>query len=153
MTSDRKLSEDQTARMRASLTDALDRDGGLYLTTDAPHDMRALLDEVDRLRARLASFDFEDCVSIGSQQVRIDALEDEAARLRAENTAQAERIAAVAELHRPVNHRGMQACNACTSLDVLMQTMSGRGRRGVEHPCPTRRALGLVQDREGQADA
>jgi len=47
-----------------------------------------LEDEVDRLRARLASFDFEDCVSIGSQQVRIAALEDELSRLRAENTTQ-----------------------------------------------------------------
>ena len=52
------------------------------------HDIHRLLDEVDRLRARLASFDFEDCVSIGSQQVRIDALEDELSRLRAENTTQ-----------------------------------------------------------------
>lgn len=47
------------------------------------------------------------------------------------------------EIHRPVNHRGIQVCNACTSLDVLMQTMSGRGRRGVGFPCPTARALGL----------
>ena len=112
----------------------------------------SLLRWVDRLRTQLRNS--EQCAVRELQaQIRADEFEDEADRLRAENTAQAERIAAVLELHRPVNHRGVQVCNICTPLAVLMQTKEGRGRHGVEHPCPTRRALGFVQDREGQADA
>lgn len=123
----------------------------------------SLLRRVDRLRKELAESTTlaEEhrqrsrhlLYDVQALQLERERLEDELSRLRAENTTQAERLDAVLELHRPVDHRGVQVCNDCTPLDVLMQTMSGRGRRGVEHPCPTRRALGLVQDREGQADA
>jgi len=105
------------------------------------HDIHRLLDEVDRLRARLASFDFEDCVSIGSQQVRIDALEDELSRLRAENTALA---AAVDQFNSFPTKPGP----GHWSRSYLMgYADAARDVRAIAA------ALGLVQDREGQADA
>jgi hypothetical protein len=76
-------------------------------------------------------------------EATVERVAIEVSRLRAENTAQARQLAAAHELHRPVNHRGLRVCNACTPLDVLMQAVSGRGRRGVEYPCPTARALGV----------
>lgn len=45
--------DEELAEMGRKLTEATDRDGELYLVTDAPDDMRRLLAEVDRLRAEL----------------------------------------------------------------------------------------------------
>lgn len=53
-----------------------------------------------------------------------------------------EAIRNVLKLHRPVTHRGLQVCEACTPPDILMQTKAGRGRPGVEHPCATEQSLG-----------
>jgi len=122
----------------------------------------SLLAEVDRLRAELE----EAHRTAGAEHGRAGAMEAayrevctardardaEIERLRAENTAQAAKIAAGLELHRPVNHRGVRVCNACTPLDVLMQAVSGRGRRGVAYPCPSARALGVGDSGEEQAD-
>lgn len=105
------------------------------------HDIHRLLDEVDRLRARLASFDFEDCVSIGSQQVRIDALEDDLSRLRAENTALA---AAVDQF----NSFPAEPGPGHWSRSYLMGYADAA--RDVQAIAA---ALGLVPDSEGQADA
>lgn len=49
------ITDAELARMDRELTDAVERDGELYLTTDAPKDMRRLLAEVDRLRAQLTA--------------------------------------------------------------------------------------------------
>jgi hypothetical protein len=75
----------------------------------------------------------------------------EADRLRAARDAQSERIEAALEIHRPVMLRGIWVCNDCTPLNVLAPTAADRGRRGVEHPCATRRALEGAQD--GDRDA
>lgn len=63
----------------------------------------------------------------------------EAARLRAENTAQAERIADAAEIHRPTGlvEVGVEDYDHCLNCDQVW-------------PCATRRALGLDQDGSGQ---
>lgn len=79
-----------------------------------------------------------ECRDRADRQIRYHL--DVARAAERERDALAAKLAAVRELHRPVNHRGIQVCNGCTSLDVLMQTMSGRGRRGVEYPCATARA-------------
>lgn len=93
--------------------------------------------EVDRLRAENRSLKLEPSTT------RWDELVAEKNQLIEENGKLTAGVEAAAELHYPVTHRGTRVCNACTPLDVLTQTMAGRGRRGVEYPCATARALGL----------
>jgi uncharacterized small protein (DUF1192 family) len=160
MTSDR-LSDDDLEHARRRQADPLVQ----VSQTEA-----LLLAEVDRLRARLASFDFEDCVSIGSQQVRINDLEDDLSRLRAENTAQAEQIAAVRSmpqieigLHWNAQSEAEATGRNATLLEMRRILNGSEPQRGdrtqsdvlrdFERDMRTVRALGLVQDREGQADA
>jgi hypothetical protein len=50
-------------------------------------------------------------------------------------------IVKVRQLHRKVCPRGLDICEACTSLDILMQSKEGRGRAGVAYPCATIRVL------------
>lgn len=50
-------------------------------------------------------------------------------------------ILAVRDLHRPAQRRGLDICQACTSLLPGMYTKEGRGRAGVAYPCATIRTL------------
>lgn len=80
----------------------------------------------------------------GEQYLVTDAPKDmrrllaEVDRLRAENTAQAERIAATLELHKPsgMSEWGHRTCTECDTPGYYQ-----------DWPCPTVRALGL--DEEG----
>lgn len=76
------------------------------------------------------------------------ALVAEAGRARAEAARLRDALAAVLELHRPVILRGTWVCTACTTPDILTQSVSGRGRHGVAHPCATARAAGYKASEE-----
>lgn len=100
----------------------------------------SLLRWVDRLQTQLRNS--EQCAVRELQaQVRADDFEDEAARLRAENTALA---AAVDQFRSFPDNPGPG--NWSTSYRMGYAD-AGRDVRAITH------ALGLVQDREGQADA
>lgn len=84
------LTDADLARMDRELTEAVERDGEWYLTTDAPRDMRRLLAEVDRLRAELAEMETDRDKYQNWYDASVDDLR-EAYLSRAESTALVQR--------------------------------------------------------------
>lgn len=118
-------------------------------------DRRALLAEVSRLHAELVHTTKH---LTGAMRV----VREEADRLRAENTALAERIAAFLEPHKLVarniawfDQEGVLHVTEHTVCDHCVPKFAQFNRREdiPEGPCEVRRALGLDQDGEGQANA
>jgi len=123
---------------------------GIEYQGDWVHDIHRLLGEVDRLRvlaeehrqsARHSHYDVEALL------LERERMEGEAARLRAENTDQAGQIAAATELRKAWDILPEELDRAASDTHRrVLQQIRGCGALLAA-------ALGLVQDREGQADA
>jgi hypothetical protein len=138
-----------TAERDAAVARVEDLEGHLTDEGEARADYDRLIESLCRLIPE--EYDGEDAAEAIVLRWAADAAKAIAERqtllrnideLTADNAGLTACLDLVREIHRPVNLRGVQVCNGCTPLDVLMQTMSGRGRGGVQYPCATARAIG-----------
>lgn len=140
MTSDQPMSDDELEHARRRQADPL---------VQVSQTETVLLQEVDRLRAvaeehrqtaRHAYYDVQ------ALQLERERLEGEVARLRAENTAQAAQVAAATELRKAWDILPEELDRAASDTHRrVLQQIRGCGALLAA-------ALGLVQDREGQAN-
>ncbi|MEU0940132.1 hypothetical protein [Embleya sp. NPDC005971] len=98
--------------------------------------IHALVDERDRLSARVAEYE----AAIGFETTCLNCTRQTTAAYA--DTMRAERAEAavqrVRDLHRPWTTVYGTHCNACSRLDITGTTMTGRV---IDMPCPTIRAL------------
>jgi len=117
---DQSLTDEDLARIDRELTDAVERDGELYLAIEAPKDMRRLLTEVDRLRKILGYVEVPDGEH---EEVHVDRLQ---VMLRS-CTAQRDRLESnantVRKLHQPIERSdGQLICRLCGDMWLPCRT-------------------------------